>query len=586
MKKIKSLLLILLFTIINLSVALATDIDLSNIKIDKNGLIKQSCYKIHAIYPSANQINTLNDFPGNRGPHQLIIYKPEWSDRTGTNEFGKEAVVVNDVVVELTGADSIIPKNGYVISAHGLAKDWMNKNIQIGTKIKIEEENNIVRAYTTVDSYRQGAKIKIEEIEEVIKNLKKENMAFNEKKVRICLKDAKKYYRKSRGNGKIALMSAVESMKMSETALKYSLPYVESELRGVWLRPVEKTRAEVVSTLEDMKKIGINAIFLETYFHGKTIFPSDTMDKYGFNRQNRIFNGEDILAYYIQEAHKRNIQVHVWFESFYIGNVSPSVDEKNILAVKPEWGNKNKINADSTEPVFHPTEHKGYFLDPANPEVTTFLKELITEISAKYAIDGFNIDYIRYPQTPKNSEEFYETSSWGYTKYAREEFKSRHGVDPVQIKCNSQMWREWDRYRQGKINSYIKSLKNILKYREIMVSAVIFPDEEQSKETKQQNWSEWAEKGYIDALTPLILTSDNKLSKKMMKEVKKKAKGETKVYPGIFVGFMDGEPEDLIRQIHNMRTLNLGGIILFDYAHLDKKYTNYLDTSVFSTVSD
>ena len=76
------------------------------------------------------------------------------------------------------------------------------------------------------------------------------------------------------------------------------------------------------------------------------------------------------------------------------------------------------------------------------------------------------------------------------------------------------------------------------------------------------------------------------LSKKMMKEVKKKAKGETKVYPGIFVGFMDGEPEDLIRQIHNMRTLNLGGIILFDYAHLDKKYTNYLDTSVFSTVSD
>ena len=439
---------------------------------------------------------------------------------------------------------------------------------------------------TTVDSYRQGAKIKIDEIEDVIKNLKKQNMAFNEKKVGICLKDAKKYYRKSKGNSKIALMNALESIKMSETALKYSLPYVEDELRGVWLRPKEKSRAEVVETLEDLKKIGINSIFLETYFHGKTIFPSDTMDKYGFNRQNQIFNTNDILAYYVQEAHKRGIKVHVWFESFYIGNVSPSSDEKNILAVKPEWGNKNKINAESTDPVFHPTEHKGYFLDPANPEVVEFLTELITEISAKYAIDGFNIDYIRYPQTPKNSEEFYETSSWGYTKYAREEFKSFYDVDPINIKYNSQMWREWDKYRQNKINSYIKAVKEILKYRETTISAVIFPDEDQSKETKQQNWSKWAEAGYVDALTPLILTSDSKLSKKMMREVKKKAGGNTDVYPGIFVGFMDGEPEDLIRQIHNMRTLNLGGVVLFDYAHLDKKYTNCLDSSVFSTIQD
>ena len=158
-----------------MSVAIATDIDLSNVRIGKDGIISQSCYKIHAIYPSSNQINTLNNFPGNRGPHQLIIYKPQWSERTGTNEFGKEAVVIDDIVVELTGADSIIPKNGYVISAHGLAKNWMNKNIKIGTKIKIEEESNIIRAMTTVDSYRQGAKIKIDEIEDVIKNLKKQN---------------------------------------------------------------------------------------------------------------------------------------------------------------------------------------------------------------------------------------------------------------------------------------------------------------------------------------------------------------------------------------------------------------------------
>ena len=38
-----------------------------------------------------------------------------------------------------------------------------------------------------------------------------------------------------------------------------------------------------------------------------------------------------------------------------------------------------------------------------------------------------------------------------------------------------------------------------------------------------------------------------------MREVKKKAGGNTDVYPGIFVGFMDGEPEDLIRQIEERK---------------------------------
>ena len=57
-----------------------------------------------------------------------------------------------------------------------------------------------------------------------------------------------------------------------------------------------------------------------------------------------------------------------------------------------------------------------------------------------------------------------------------------------------------------------------------------------------------------------------------MKEVKRKVPTDTKIYTGLFVGFMDGEPDDLIRQIRAMRTTNLNGISLFDYAHLDKKY--------------
>jgi len=41
----------------------------------------------------------------------------------------------------------------------------------------------------------------------------------------------------------------------------------------------------------------------------------------------------------------------------------------------------------------------------------------------------------------------------------------------------------------------------------------------------------------------------------------------------------------LIRQIHETRKLNLGGIILFDYAHLQDKYIKTLTKSVFSNNS-
>ena len=65
---------------------------------DKKGIISEACYKLSGIYPSKFEINATNSFPGYRGPNQLIVYKPSWGLRTGTNEFGKEAVIVDGIV--------------------------------------------------------------------------------------------------------------------------------------------------------------------------------------------------------------------------------------------------------------------------------------------------------------------------------------------------------------------------------------------------------------------------------------------------------------------------------------------------------
>jgi hypothetical protein len=85
----------------------------------------------------------------------------------------------------------------------------------------------------------------------------------------------------------------------------------------------------------------------------------------------------------------------------------------------------------------------------------------------------------------------------------------------------------------------------------------------------------------MSAITPLILTSDEELAKSMLEEIKKKTSNEAYVYPGLFAGFIESDPEDLLRQIHIVRKLKLNGIILFDWAHLSDNYKDVLKTSAF-----
>ena len=51
----------------------------------------------------------------------------------------------------------------------------------------------------------------------------------------------------------------------------------------------------------------------------------------------------------------------------------------------------------------------------------------------KYKPDGINLDYIRYPQSLSANYSNYDQSNWGYTEYARSEFKSIYGVDPIEL---------------------------------------------------------------------------------------------------------------------------------------------------------
>ncbi len=540
---------------------------------DNDRILSESSRKINAIYPLDKATNS---FPGYRGTNQLVIYLRDFGKTTGTNEFGKEAVVVDNTVVALTGANSNIPRDGFIISGHGSGKKWITDNLKIGTKIEILDRT--IRAYTTIDSYRYQAKAKIDNVQSILISTKSDYANRDDKYIYYYLKKAKQQYKKSqKSSSDASLQCAKEAIKNATIAFRYTLPYLKNELKGIWIRPNETTYQEIQKTLDKIKETGINNIFLETYYHGLTIFPSSVMEEYGFETQNPKYNNTDILAIWVKEAHKRGIKVHCWFESFYAGNKSPELSPNSILAKKPDWQNRTLAKADFDGYVSHPQEHNGYFLDPANPEVTSFLLSLINELTTKYAIDGLNVDYVRYPNISKENL----TNQWGYTPYARNEFMQIFEIDPVNIVPKSDMWDNWNDYRRNKVTEYVRKVSELVKNKNILLSAVIFPDYKVSLLTKNQDWALWLDRGYFDAITPLILTGDDELAKSMLEEIKRKASSDTIVYPGLFAGFIESDPEDLLRQIHIIRKLKMSGVILFDWAHLNGEYLETLKTSVF-----
>ncbi len=584
MERIFRSLFFILVSVIFCANVLAQDVYAPYVPQENEIVFNQSTYPISAVDPQASTNASGANYPGLRGANQLVVYTPSFGFRTNTNEFGTEAIVTGDTVTSLSGADSLIPANGLVISGHGRAKKWINENVMVGSKIQIDLEKQIITSYITSDTFLYGAREKVKEVENMMFYYSQNNNSNNLRRTEQNLNRAKEYIFRAQKDSNDSQKFASKAIEYADSAMSTVIPYNPYEFKGVWIRPTYHNMEEIVSVLDRIAEAGINNIFIETYYHGQTIFPSRTMEEYGFIKQNPEYAGFDPLRIWITEAHRRGIKVHIWFESFYVGNKPPETNPRYILAVKPEWANYQKRNADSETIPYSVSEHNGYFIDPANPDVQAFLYNLIDEIILRYRPDGINLDYIRYPQSLAPNYSNYDQSNWGYTKYAREEFQKMYNIDPIELTPSDPLWYQWKVYRAAKVSDFVRRIGRLAKMNGITTTAVIFPNIQMAYDTKLQDWKNWSMNEYIDGFTPLLLTCDDKTAMNLMGNVLRNKSPRTKLYAGLFVTFMNGSNADLIKQIHAARRYDVNGLIIFDYAHLKDSYIEMLTQSIFRPI--
>ncbi len=208
-------------------------------------------------------------------------------------------------------------------------------------------------------------------------------------------------------------------------------PPIKQPVRGVWLAtvsrldwpPVESLNGSqaaqrislqqraLIAKLDNLKSLGINTVFFQvkpdaTALWSSKILPWSDMltGKIGEDP------GYDPLQFMLDEAHKRGIKVHAWFNPYRVSvNTKPStVSELNrtlslhpasVFVLHPEWIR---------------TAGDRYVLDPGIPAVRDWITSIVAEVVAHYPVDGVQFDDYFYAESPGSMLNDSQTfRSWG-----------------------------------------------------------------------------------------------------------------------------------------------------------------------------
>lgn len=434
----------------------------------------------------------------------LVYYDTDFE----RNAYGYELLVESDSGFVIDKGDTVNFTDGtYILSGHGIASDFL-KNISVGDIVKIESD----RVKITRNLYKSNLKVVDIEDERLNKIItyKSENLYDIDfesiDSINKEIAEAKTKFFCYFIFSDIDEEEVAQRINEFEALLdqKYYCT-VESrsvELRGLWHRPnrsgmSERSLAEVREFVRQIYDLGINTLYVETFWHGMTTYYSDylglshpQMSRFSYDEY-----GNDYMLALISECHKVGIEVHAWFETL---NVSAFNGEAKDY-INPEWIVYN-LDGDNSED----------FMDPSNPEVKEFLLNIISEMLEKYDFDGISYDYIRYSES--GYFEGYKDS--GFSKKSIESFAEQYGYtgdDLFSDVASDESIREmWHEFKRNSISALVMEMTNHIRSidPEIVISVSPYGHVEHAKSFYMQDVALWCEMGYVDVVLPMIFTDD------------------------------------------------------------------------------
>jgi len=178
---------------------------------------------------------------------------------------------------------------------------------------------------------------------------------------------------------------------------------IKYEFRGAWIALVrnedwpskpglstEQQQYELRLMLDELQANNINAVIFQVRPECDAIYQSN-IEPWSY-----WLSGEqgkapdpfyDPLQFAIDEAHKRGMELHAWFNPFRAegNNVAYTLDENHVVNTHPDW---------------IVTINNFKLLNPGLAEVRDYVIDVIMDVVENYDVDGIHLDDYFYPYPP------------------------------------------------------------------------------------------------------------------------------------------------------------------------------------------
>lgn len=168
----------------------------------------------------------------------------------------------------------------------------------------------------------------------------------------------------------------------------------EKEMRGIWVATVlnldyprtptadaEALRREALEIIEDIHAMGFQAVYLQVRPTGDAFYPSKLVpwSKYLTGARGVSPDGGfDPLRFWVEECHKRGIELHAWLNPYRL-----NMGDEPVQGYDAAW-------------LLEHSDGKTY-LNPGVPAVREHLLAVVGELVSGYDIDGIHFDDYFYP---------------------------------------------------------------------------------------------------------------------------------------------------------------------------------------------
>jgi uncharacterized lipoprotein YddW (UPF0748 family) len=221
----------------------------------------------------------------------------------------------------------------------------------------------------------------------------------------------------------------------------------------------------------------------------------------------------DPLQTLIDKAHAQGIEVHAWViaTAFWRDGAAPSSPAHAFNLHGPAAsGNANWLMSRNDGVMQTGAD---WLVDPGHPDAAQWIVDTATSIVANYAVDGINLDRIRYPDG--NSQVGQPT--WGYNPVAVARFQQATGRTDRPVP-NDPQWAQW---RRDQITGIVRKvyIESYAIRPSVRVSAdtITYGNGPQTQGGWQntrayaeqlQDWDGWMREGILDLNIPMNYKRD------------------------------------------------------------------------------